>query len=761
MKKRTGAILLVIFLAIIVALGYFSFGILRGTMHKDREEGVKLGLDLAGGVSITYQVDSEGDPSKEDMDDTIYKLQKRVEGYSTEAQVYQVGDDRITVEIPGVSNAAEILEELGSPGSLSFMEMDGTVVLNGNDVADAQGAQQENSTTGVREYVVELTLNNDAIEKWATATSENIGNQIAIVYDDEVISAPVVQTAITDGKCVINGMDSLEEANELASSIRIGSLSLPLKELESKVVGAQLGTDAISTSIKAAAIGVLIVMAFMIVIYWIPGVAAALALLIYSGIILSLLHLYDVTLTLPGIAGIILSIGMAVDANVVIFARIREETAAGQTPENAIKTGFKKALSAIVDSNITTLIAAAVLGIFGTGPIRGFAATLAIGVAVSMFTALVITRWILRSLYAIGFRDLKFYGVKKERKPFDIVKRRMVFFLIPICLIVIGFAGMGVHKAQTGNPLNFSLEFMGGTSTNVTFDQDYSLEQIDSEIVPQIEEITGDGNVQSNKVQDSTTVQFKTRTLSLDERQEFNDLMLDGYGVEETDITYENISSTISSEMRTDAIRAVIIATICMLIYIWFRFKDIRFAGSAVIALVHDVLILLVFYSLSWTSVGTTFIACMLTIVGYSINSTIVMFDRVREHIQTESIGSDDDYKDIVNLSLTQTLSRSINTNITSLITLVCLFVLGVSSIREFSGPLIAGIIAGVYSSVLVTGSLWYVFRTKIGKEKNKKRYEIANARASKVAAANSQGGKRTGKKRRNKQKEHDEKIIV
>ena len=277
MKKRTGAILLVIFLAIIVALGYFSFGVLRGTMHKDREEGVKLGLDLAGGVSITYQVDADGEPTKEDMDDTIYKLQKRVEGYSTEAQVYQVGDDRITVEIPGVSNAAEILEDLGSPGSLSFMTMDGTVVLNGNDVADAQGAQQEDQTTGAREYVVELTLNNDAIEKWATATSENIGNQIAIVYDDEVISAPVVQTAITDGKCVINGMSSLEEANELASSIRIGSLSLPLKELESKVVGAQLGTDAISTSIKAAAIGVLIVMAFMIFIYWIPGLASALA----------------------------------------------------------------------------------------------------------------------------------------------------------------------------------------------------------------------------------------------------------------------------------------------------------------------------------------------------------------------------------------------------------------------------------------------------------------------------------------------------
>ena len=759
MKKRTGAILLVIFLAIIVALGYFSFGVLRGTMHKDREEGVKLGLDLAGGVSITYQVDADGDPSKEDMDDTIYKLQKRVEGYSTEAQVYQVGDDRITVEIPGVSNATEILEELGSPGSLSFMLMDGTVVLNGNDVADAQGAQQEDQTTGAREYVVELTLNNDAIEKWATATSENVGNQIAIVYDDEVISAPVVQTAITDGKCVINGMSSLDEANELASSIRIGSLSLPLKELESKVVGAQLGTDAISTSIKAAAIGVLIVMAFMIFIYWIPGLAAALALLIYSGIIVSLLHLYDITLTLPGIAGIILSIGMAVDANVVIFARIREETAAGQTPENAIKTGFKKALSAIVDSNITTLIAAAVLGIFGTGPIRGFAATLAIGVAVSMFTALVITRWILRSLHAIGFKDLKFYGVKKQRRTMDIVKRRLVFFLIPICLIVIGLAGMGVHNSNKGNPLNFSLEFMGGTSSNVTFDTDYTLEEIDDMIVPQIEEITGDGNVQANKVEDSTTVQFKTRTLSLDERQEFNEVMMSNYGVAEEDITYENISSTISSEMRSDAIRAVIIATICMLIYIWFRFKDLRFAGAAVLALVHDVLILLVFYSLSWTSVGTTFIACMLTIVGYSINSTIVMFDRVREHIQTESIGSDEDYKNIVNTSITETLSRSINTNITSLITLVCLFVLGVSSIREFSGPLIAGIIAGCYSSVLVTGSLWYVFRTKIGKEKNKKRYEIANARASKVNYGADAGKKK--KKKRNKQKEHDDKIIV
>lgn len=721
MKKKKGVVIFIVFLAILAGLAYYSYGILGGTIAKDRDKGVKLGLDLSGGVSITYQVAGDETPSAEDMSDTIYKLQKRVESYSTEAEVYKVGNDRITVEIPGVSDASQILEELGKPGSLEFQTSDGNTYMTGDMIANAEAATQKNQTTGASEYVVSLTFTDEGTKIFSEVTSANVGNRLPIVFDDQIVSNPTVQTAITDGKAVITGMSTYEDAENLASTIRIGSLSVQLEELQSEVVGAKLGQDAINTSILAAFIGVLIVIAFMIVAYRIPGLASGIALLIYCGLILAILHLYNITLTLTGIAGIVLSIGMAVDANVIIFARIREEISNGKNPQQAEQIGFKKALSAVLDSNITTLIAAAVLGIFGSGTVKGFASTLAIGIIVSLFTSLVITRWVLKAFYAMGLKDKKFYGSKKERKPFDFVGKRAIFFVISIVVIVVGLAGLGVNKNKTGNPLNYSLEFVGGTSTTVTFNEDYSLDEIDKTIVPVVEEITGDGNVQTQKVQDSNAVVIKTRTLSLDEREEFNTAMKDNFQVEESAITSTNISSTISTEMRNDAIKAVIIATICMLIYIWFRFKQLQFASSAVIALIHDVLIVLAFYALSQTSVGSTFIACMLTLVGYSINATIVIFDRIRENLKTAPAKEKDDYKLIANRSITETLSRSINTNITVFVMVLVLFIIGVTSIREFALPLMVGIVGGTYSSICITGALWYVFTTKFGKNKKKK----------------------------------------
>ena len=721
MKKKKGVVIFIVFLAILAGLAYYSYGILGGTIAKDRDKGVKLGLDLSGGVSITYQVAGDETPSAEDMSDTIYKLQKRVESYSTEAEVYKVGNDRITVEIPGVSDASQILEELGKPGSLEFQTSDGNTYMTGDMIANAEAATQKNQKTGASEYVVSLTFTDEGAKIFSEVTSANVGNRLPIVFDDQIVSNPTVQTAITDGKAVITGMSTYEDAENLASTIRIGSLSVQLEELQSEVVGAKLGQDAINTSILAAFIGVLIVIAFMIVAYRIPGLASGIALLIYCGLILAILHLYNITLTLTGIAGIVLSIGMAVDANVIIFARIREEISNGKNPQQAEQIGFKKALSAVLDSNITTLIAAAVLGIFGSGTVKGFASTLASGIIVSLFTSLVITRWVLKALYAMGLKDKKFYGSKKERKPFDFVGKRAIFFVISIVVIVVGLAGLGVNKNKTGNPLNYSLEFVGGTSTTVTFNEDYSLDEIDKTIVPVVEEITGDGNVQTQKVQDSNAVVIKTRTLSLDEREEFNTAMKDNFQVEESAITSTNISSTISTEMRNDAIKAVIIATICMLIYIWFRFKQLQFASSAVIALIHDVLIVLAFYALSQTSVGSTFIACMLTLVGYSINATIVIFDRIRENLKTAPAKEKDDYKLIANRSITETLSRSINTNITVFVMVLVLFIIGVTSIREFALPLMVGIVGGTYSSICITGALWYAFTTKFGKNKKKK----------------------------------------
>ncbi|MCR5666223.1 MAG: protein translocase subunit SecD [Eubacterium sp.] len=716
MKKSKSIVALIIIVAIIAALGYYAFGVLSATKDKE-DDGIKLGLDLAGGVSITYEA-VDGAPSTEDMADTIYKLQRRAESYSTEASVYQQGDDRITIEIPGVSDANEVLEELGTPGSLEFQTPDGEAFLDGDDIADAQAAST-GSDVNDSGYIVELTLTDEAAETFAEVTGEYVGQQLPIVYDGETISSPTVESQITGGTAQITGMESYEEAEELASMIRIGSLSVELEEVQSEVVSAQLGSDAIKTSLMAAAIGLAIVMILLIVFYAIPGVVAAIALALYTALVVSVINVFDVTLTLPGIAGIILSIGMAVDANVIIFARIREELAADHSVLNSIKNGFKKGLSAIIDGNITTLIAAAVLGARGSGSVRGFAATLAIGIVLSMFTALVITRILMLSFYGLGAKKERAYRRAKERKTINFIGKRKIYFLISIVIIVIGFGSMGYQSSQDNGALNYSLEFVGGTSTTVAMDKDYTVEELESEVVPVVSEVTGDSAIQTQNVTDSDSIVIKTRTLDLEEREELSSALQENFGVEEDDITYTNISSTISSEMRSDALWAVIIAAILMLIYIWFRFKDIRYASSAVLALVHDILIVLTCYALTRISVGSTFIACMLTLIGYSINDTIVIFDRFRENLNNAREKKDADaVMEIGNKSITQTITRSIMTSLTTFVMVFMLYLLGVATIRDFALPLIVGIISGTYSSIAIASGLWFSFKLHIGKEK-------------------------------------------
>ena len=744
MKKSKGIISLILTVVLIALLG-FTTVVGFGKGQTGAAKNIKLGLDLEGGVSITYQVKGET-PSAEDMSDTIYKLQKRVEQYSTEATVYQEGDNRISIEIPGVTDANEILSELGQPGSLYFikekdsdgnpnygldtsghyvlaksideLKEEGSVVLTGTDIKSAKSGSYQDSTTGANENVVQLSMTKEGTEKFAEATkaAKEAKETIAIYYDGELISVPSVNAEITDGQAIIEGNMSYEEAEQLASTIRIGGLSVELEEIRSNVVGAQLGEEAISTSLMAGAIGLAIVFVFMCVVYLLPGFASSLALVIYTGLILVLLNAFDITLTLPGIAGIILGIGMAVDANVIIFARVKEELTAGKSVKSALNAGFHKAMSAILDGNITTLIAAAVLWLKGSGTVKGFAQTLALGIVVSMFTALVITRMIVYAFYAVGIRNTKLYGrIKEERAPIDFLGKRKIFFAVSVAVILVGFVFMGVNAGTGKGALNYSLEFKGGTSTNVTFDKAYTLKEIDETMIPDLEKVTDDPNIQVQTVANSNQVIFKTQTLDLEKREAFAKYMADEFGVEEKDITTENISSTVSSEMRVDAIIAVAIATVFMLLYIWLRFKDIRFATSAVVALIHDVLVVLAFYVIARISVGNTFIACMLTIVGYSINATIVIFDRIREEMKTKKRGEELDV--LVNRCITRTLTRSIYTSLTTFVMVAVLFIMGVSSIKEFALPLMVGIICGAYSSVCITGALWYVMKTKIGKK--------------------------------------------
>ncbi len=761
MKKSRGVVVLLL-TAILTVFFCYTAAVGLGPTGTGAAKNIKTGLDLAGGVSITYQT-KESNPSSEDMADTIYKLQKRVDQYSTEAQVTKEGTDRINVAIPGVTDANAILAELGKPGSLCFVEaadeegnenitlgetgyvlardLDeireaGSVVLEGYDVAAAEGGAFQDQTTGSKEYAVSLTLTEDGKKKFAEATEKNIGKQIAIIYDNNVVSAPNVKTAIPDGKAQIDGMGSLEEAQSLASYIRIGSLSLELEELRSSVVAAQLGEEAIATSVKAAAIGLAIVILFMIFVYRVPGAVASIALIFYTALMLITLNAFDITLTLPGIAGIILGIGMAVDANVIIYARIREEIGAGTSVRNAIKAGFSKAFSAIFDGNITTLIAALVLMWLGSGTVKGFAYTLALGIVISMFTALVVSRVIMYALYAVGVRDEKFYGRTVERKAIQFLGKRKVFFILSLLLVLSGPILMLVNQQMGKKALNYSLDFSGGTATNVTFNEDMDIKTIDSEVVPVVEKVTGDKNVQPTKVVGSNQVIIKTRSLDLDEREALNKALVENFDVDEKLISADNISATVSNEMRKDAAIAVIVATICMLLYIWFRFKDIRFASSAVFALLHDVLVVLAFYALARVSVGNTFIACMLTIVGYSINATIVIFDRIRENLH----GSKrlDVLEDVVNTSITQTLTRSIYTSFTTFVMVAVLYIMGVSSIREFAAPLMVGILVGAYSSVCITGAMWYVMRKKF----------TGNAQPVKAVAGPAPAAKKTSEKK-------------
>lgn len=855
-----GIIKLIVILALIAGAVYIG---------KEAAPLIKLGLDLDGGVSITYQA-AKDNPTAEEMGDSVYKLQLKAQDYSTEAEVYQEGGNKINIDIPGVSDANGILEELGKPGTLYFVEGnltwpllatdseinadsttedpnssikrdtssgnstsyysggvkvgetnpedlvsgpgvvnsnetqqsaelpsetiagytntesvaptanpavdnilgdnvhiegadviqnpdgsiqiggtaqegatviqqgtpttepeeipnydytkppifgDDQIVVSGNDITSARGGMYTDNY-GQTQYVVDLAFTEDGRKRFAEATERNLGQPIYIIYNGDIVSAPIVQSVISEGRAQITGMDSLESSERLASTIRIGALKLELDVLRSNVVGAKLGQDAISTSLKAGLIGFAIICLFMIVVYRLPGLAASLALTMYVGLTLFFIHSFNITLTLPGIAGIILSIGMAVDANVIIFTRIKEEIGAGKNTRTAVKEGYNKALSAILDGNITTLIAAFVLNLKGTGSIKGFAATLALGIVLSMFTALFVTRFIMRAMLDLGLDNEVLYGKKVDNKIVDFVGFRKISYAISLVLIVVGIAFIGINASKGNGGFNYGLDFKGGSSTSVEFNEDLSLNDIDSRVVPIFENITHSSDIQTQKVANSNQVIIKSRTLTLEEMKTLYETLESSFGIPEEKITTENISGAVSVQMRRDAVVAVIISTILMLIYIWFRFKDIRFAGSAVIALLHDCLVTIGFYAMFRWTVDSTFIACMLTIVGYSINATIVIFDRIRENLGRLRGTS---LENIVNTSVTQTFTRSINTSLTTLIMVVVLYIMGVNSIKAFALPLIIGIICGGYSSICITGPLWYDFKNagKKVEEKN------------------------------------------
>ena len=731
--KRKAVINLIIFFLLLAGGIYMAIAGV-GQNESGKTANVPLGLDLQGGLSVTYEIQDEK-PTSDEIKATVDKLQRRVDAYSSEGEVYQEGNDRITVEIPLNTekvDAHDVLDELGQPGQLLFLDSEnytiwqknqnnGTndayeAVLTGSDIKNAQAGVDDSGT--VKDYVVQLQFTDEGAQKFATATAANIGKPIYIIYDGAVASAPTVQSAITDGNAVINKISSYDEAESLASTIKIGALPLELKQIQYNIVGAKLGQKAVSTSLIAGAIGFGLVCILMIILYRFPGFIASLALTGYVVLMLLILSIRHITLTLPGIAGIILSIGMAVDANVIIFTRIREEISAGSGVRAAVKAGFSKALSAILDGNITTLIATVVLMILGSGSIKGFAVTLMLGIVLSMFTALFVTKMLLNSFLELGVQNPKMYGKAKEPKIHGYVKNFKICGVASLIVIIAGLAFLGVNHSRIGKSLNYSLEFTGGTSTTATFAEDdvYTLERAESEVAPAIAETAGidAGTIQIQTVEGNNQVIFKTSELTEEQSAKIDDLLKSQFKA--TEVDNQSISSTISGEMKKDAIVAIAISSVLMLLYIAFRFSDVKFGVSAVLALVHDVLVVFAAYSIGTLSVGNTFIACMLTIVGYSINATIIIFDRIRENMRTQD--SKESLEELVNKSIGQTFTRTIYTSLTTFIMVAALYVFGVSSVKEFALPLMAGILCGTYSSVCITGSLWLVLR-KVFPQKN------------------------------------------
>ena len=723
-KTKRNAVLVII--AFLLVLGVAIYTAIFGVADRGKVEYIKLGLDLKGGLSVTYEI-QEDDYSDKDLEDTKYKIEKRVEAYTNEYSVYEDGDKKITAEIPGVTNADEILEALNIEGKLEFLDPDNYTKWSQGQEYEAAltGDDIKNATAGIdsdngNDNVVQLAFTDEGAQKFADVTAANVGKVVYIIYDNKVVSAPTVQSAITGGSAEINKIGSYEEAEQLATTIRIGALPLTLKQVRSNIVGATLGSDAISTSLKAGAIGIALVFLIMIIVFRIPGLVASFALAFYTILDLLVINLFNVTLTLPGIAGVILSVGMAVDANVIIFTRIKEELADGKSVKQAVKGGFHNALSAIIDGNVTTLIAALVLGIFGTGTIKGFAITLAIGVVLSVFTALAVSQSLLTALVNLGVTDAKYFGVAREPKKTNFVKAGKFCMLGSLIVIIACFCMMPVNNKSKGSPLNFSVEFAGGTSLTVEFDKTYTLSEAESDIVPVIAEAAGIGEagISVQTVSGTNEIVFKMPELIDDgtddsQMSKVRTALTDKLGA---DVKEANvISGSVSSEMSKNAIFSVILAAILMLIYIAIRFHDVKFGASAVIALLHDVAMVFCLYIILRLTVGNTCIACLLTIVGYSINATIIIFDRIRENIDIMR-PKNATYKDIVNLSINQTFSRTIYTSLTTFVTIFVLYIMGVASIKEFALTLMAGIIIGAYSSVCITGPLWYTMKTKLSK---------------------------------------------
>jgi SecD/SecF fusion protein len=701
-SKSKSSILFVLCVVVIMSLAFIGFNgfEIAGWEVKSFNNAITKGLDLQGGVSVLMEI-QEDNVSSDVRQRTKQLLELRVNKIGVaETVVTEEGDKRIRIDIPGAYDSNEIVENLSKTGNLEFRDSDGNVLLTGKDVKEATALLDSTSSP-----VVSLEFNDDGKEKFAEVTANNIGNTISIYMDDELVSSPVVQSAITDGKAVINGMSSMDEATKLAGVISSGALPVEIKAVSITNVGAQLGSEALPNAIKAGVIGVGIIFLFMILYYRVPGIFASIALTLYITLVLLLFTEMKVALTLPGIAALLLTIGMAVDANILIFERIKEELSRGISVKSAVKAGFENAMSSIVDSNSTTFIAALILYFIGSGSVKGFAVTLMIGIVLSLFTALIITKILMNLAVDMGLlKKIWQFGSKKERKVFKIVQKTKIWFTVSLICILIG-VGFTVTRG-----LNLGIDFLGGTKMVVELGEGFNKEEAD-EIVKAIVP-----DAVTNEAAD-TQYEIKAKDLDSTKVSEVFDALQDKYSLEdEALLSQDEIGASVGKDLTKNSIIALVVACLAMLVYIAIKFK-MDYGIAAIVALLHDLLITVSVFAIFNIPVNTPFIAAILTIVGYSINDTIVIFDRIRENSKSMRRAS---ATEIANKSLTQTMSRSINTTLTTLITITAINIF-VPTVREFSFPLIIGIAVGAYSSIFIAAPTWVALRKRESKKAESK----------------------------------------
>ncbi|MGN0680402.1 MAG: protein translocase subunit SecD [Candidatus Fimisoma sp.] len=711
MNQTLKRVLAILVLAVTVFAWYVSiFGI--GSIDSAKDA-LKYGLDIDGGVYVVMeaQTDLKGDELRDLMEQTRAVIDNRVNQMGVaESSVTIEGEKRIRVEIPGAENAEEAISAVGKTAQLQFLLADGSVVLDGSHVKDAQIA------TDGSYYKILLEFDSEGASLFEEGTrkaynrevtsviDEVTSNQIAIVLDDEIIVHPDVKSVISGGNCEITGRYTKEEASTTAALIRGGALPVDLVEVQTSVQSATIGADALDKSIVAGAIGMLLVFILMIAYFGMLGIVADIALMLYVALFIWSMSAFNVVMTLPGIAALILSIGMAVDANVIIFTRIKEEICAGKSIRVAVNAGFKNALKTVLDAQITTLIAAVVLYEVGTTSVKGFALTLMIGIVISIFTAVIITQLFI-SLLAESkkFAKNKYFGVKEDGTPkqflhksFSFIKNRKIFYIISAVIIILGM-GMSLVRG-----LNYGIDFTGGTMIQVDMHKEVPI----SEVEDAIAEFNLDPSI-IYAGENNTQVVIKTiESLDNEKRAEVVDALGESFGVTQEDVlASEQFGPSVGDELKKNAVKAVIIASIGMLIYIIFRFKSWKYGFSAVVGVAHDVLMVIAFYGIFGFTVNNPFIAAILTLVGYSINDTIVIFDRIRENKQ---LYKKDGSEVNIDRSINSTLNRTIMTSLTTLVVMIPLCIMVSASIREFIIPLMAGVIVGCYSSIFVCSPLYY-----------------------------------------------------